>query len=55
MLNSKTIAVVIPCYNEESQIGFVIETMPSLVDRIIVINDCSKDETANPKLKQTKS
>jgi glycosyltransferase involved in cell wall biosynthesis len=47
MLNNKTIAVIVPCYNEESQIGFVIETMPNFVDRIIVINDCSKDETAN--------
>ena len=31
MLNNKTIAVIVPFYNEESQIGFVIETMPSFV------------------------
>jgi glycosyltransferase involved in cell wall biosynthesis len=47
MLNNKTIAVVVPCYNEESQIGMVIESMPEFVDRIIIINDCSKDNTAN--------
>jgi glycosyltransferase involved in cell wall biosynthesis len=47
MLKNQTVAVVVPCFNEESQIGFVLETMPSFVDRIIVINDCSKDETAN--------
>lgn len=46
MLNNKTIAVLIPAYNEEKQIGKVIETMPEFVDRIIVINDSSKDNTA---------
>lgn len=45
MLNGKTVAVVVPCYNEETQIGLVIETMPAFVDRIIVINDMSKDLT----------
>lgn len=47
MLNNKTIAVVVPAYNEETQIGMVIETMPDFVDRIIIVNDCSKDATAN--------
>lgn len=46
MLNNKTIAVVVPAYNEETQIGRVIETMPAFVDRIIVVNDKSKDNTA---------
>ena len=46
MLNNKTIAVVVPAYNEESQIRMVLETMPEFVDRIIVVNDCSKDRTA---------
>ncbi len=45
MLNNKTVAVVVPAYNEESQIGMVIETMPGFVDRIIVVNDNSKDNT----------
>lgn len=45
MLNNKTIAVIVPCFNEESQIRSVIETMPSFVDRIVVINDCSVDKT----------
>jgi glycosyltransferase involved in cell wall biosynthesis len=45
MLNNKTIAVVVPCYNEESQIGMVIETMPDFVDRIVIVNDKSKDNT----------
>lgn len=46
MLNNQTIAVVVPAYNEETQIGDVIETMPEFVDRIVIVNDCSKDKTA---------
>ena len=46
MLFDKTIAVVVPAYNEERQIGHVLSTMPDFVDRIIVVNDCSKDKTA---------
>ncbi|KQC10673.1 MAG: glycosyl transferase family 2 [Smithella sp. SDB] len=47
MLFDKTIAVVVPAYNEERQIRQVLETMPDFVDRIIVINDCSSDNTAS--------
>jgi glycosyltransferase involved in cell wall biosynthesis len=47
MLNNKIIAVVVPAYNEESQIGIVIETMPEFVDRIIIVNDMSTDSTAD--------
>lgn len=50
MLNNKSIAVVVPAYNEEQQIGIVIETMPSFVDRIIVVNDKSSDATAKQVL-----
>lgn len=46
MINNKTIGVVVPCYNEETQIGMVIETMPSFVDRIVIVNDKSKDKTS---------
>lgn len=46
MLQGKRVAVVVPAYNEETQIGIVIETMPDFVDRIIVANDCSTDKTA---------
>ncbi|MCD6556128.1 MAG: glycosyltransferase family 2 protein [Bacteroidales bacterium] len=47
MINDKTVAVVVPAYNEETQIETVIETMPDFVDRIIVVNDYSKDKTAD--------
>jgi glycosyltransferase involved in cell wall biosynthesis len=46
MLNNKTIAVVVPAYNEETQIGFVIEEMPDFVDKIVIVNDFSKDKTS---------
>ncbi|MCB9094322.1 MAG: glycosyltransferase family 2 protein [Halobacteriovoraceae bacterium] len=45
MLNDKKVAVVVPVYNEETQILNVIETMPDFVDRIVIINDCSTDNT----------
>ena len=47
MLQNKTIAVVVPAYNEETQISHVIETMPDFVDRIVVVNDNSTDATAD--------
>jgi glycosyltransferase involved in cell wall biosynthesis len=45
MYRSHTIAVVVPAYNEETLIGRVIETMPDYVDRIVVVDDASKDGT----------
>jgi glycosyltransferase involved in cell wall biosynthesis len=39
MLKDKTIAVVVPAYNEETQIGQVIETMPEFKNYIMVINN----------------
>ena len=45
MLRGKTVAVVVPAYNEERQIGQVLRTMPEFVDRIVVVNDCSRDAT----------
>jgi hypothetical protein len=37
MYQGKTVGVVIPCHNEETQIGTVIETMPEYVDRMIIV------------------
>ncbi|OCC15888.1 glycosyl transferase, group 1 family protein [Dissulfuribacter thermophilus] len=45
MFEGKSIAVVIPAYNESALIGKVIETMPEFVDHIIVVDDCSRDNT----------
>jgi glycosyltransferase involved in cell wall biosynthesis len=55
MLNNKTIAVVVPAYNEEKQIGMVLETIPDFVDRIIVVNDFSTDKTAEVVIKYIES
>jgi glycosyltransferase involved in cell wall biosynthesis len=41
----QTIAVVVPSYNVEKLIGRVIHTMPDFVDKIIVVDDCSRDNT----------
>jgi glycosyltransferase involved in cell wall biosynthesis len=46
MYRRKKIGVVVPAYNEENNIGKVIETMPLYVDRIIVVDDCSRDNTS---------
>lgn len=45
MYKNKSIAAVIPCYNEEAQILKVINSMPDFVDHLIIINDASLDHT----------
>ena len=55
MLDGKTIAVVVPAYNEESQISIVIDTMPDFVDRIVIVNDNSTDTTEDIVKKYIKS
>jgi glycosyltransferase involved in cell wall biosynthesis len=46
LYKDKTIGVVIPAYNEEKLIGQTIESVPDYVDKVIVVNDCSRDNTA---------
>lgn len=46
MYKEKKIGVVVPCYNEETQIGIVIETMPDFIDKIVVVDDKSRDRTS---------
>jgi len=45
MYKGKTIGVVIPAYNEETQIGNVLESMPDYIDQIIIVDDKSTDKT----------
>ena len=45
MYRDHTIAVVVPAYNEVVLIARVIETMQDYVDRIVVVDDCSRDGT----------
>lgn len=46
MYKEKTIAVIVPAYNEENLISQTITTIPDFVDKIIVIDDHSRDKTA---------
>lgn len=46
MYESFSLCAVVPAHNEETQIGQVIQTMPDYVDRIVVVDDQSKDRTA---------
>jgi glycosyltransferase involved in cell wall biosynthesis len=45
MYRGHTVGVVIPAYNEEGFVGEVIDTVPSFVDRLYVVDDGSTDGT----------
>ena len=46
MYKDRTISVVVPAFNEETQIADVIVTMPGFVDKIVIVNDRSRDRTS---------
>ena len=45
MYKDKNISIVIPCYNEETQIEAVVNGLPDFIDKIIIIDDKSSDNT----------
>jgi len=45
MYKTQKIGVVVPAFNESKLIGRVIENMPDYVDKILIIDDCSIDDT----------
>ena len=50
MIEGKTIAVVVPAYDEQELIGTTLAGIPPFVDRIYVIDDASRDGTAEHAL-----
>lgn len=45
MINGKKIAVIIPCFNLEKKITGTVAGVPSFVDFIVIVDDCSVDKT----------
>src|SRR6185503_11258716 len=45
MFENRRVIVVVPAYNEAKLIDRVLDTMPALVDRVIVVDDASTDST----------
>lgn len=45
MLEGKTVAVVVPAYNEEPLIETTVAGIPEFVDRVYVVDDASRDGT----------
>jgi len=46
VFNGARIAAVVPAYREEAHIARVVETMPDFVDHIVIVDDCSPDDTS---------
>ena len=46
MLHGQQLTVVVPAYNTGGRVLRVIATMPAVVDRVVVVDDASTDDTA---------
>jgi glycosyltransferase involved in cell wall biosynthesis len=46
MLAGQSVGIVVPAYNEEAQLAAMLQTIPDYIDRVIVVDDASRDNTA---------
>ena len=46
MYKNLKVGVFVPAYNEEKQIAAVLKTIPDFVDKVLVVDDCSQDDTS---------
>ena len=55
MYQGKRISIVIPCHNEEEGIAAVLDKMPDIVDEVVVVDNCSTDNTAKVALERLRA
>ena len=47
MYRDKSVCIVVPAYNEEKLIAHTVTTLPDFIDHVVVVDDCSQDETCS--------
>jgi dolichol-phosphate hexosyltransferase len=47
MLNKRSIALIIPCYNEEEGLKTILPKVPQCIDEVIIVDNNSTDNTSD--------
>ncbi len=55
MIKKKSLAVVVPCFNEAKNIANVLDGIPKFIDYLIVVDDASTDETVDLAIRLSRS